>query len=120
MSKSSFLSGIALAAALSLFAGCGGDDDSSDISGICKKACDLTAPLKCSKAATCVADCEKEGAESLKMFPNCKSQILAVANCQAARPVSDWECDADGSPEPKENVCTAEQTAAVSCIFGGH
>jgi hypothetical protein len=117
MSKISALSGAVLAATLFLFAGCGGGDD-EDIGAICQKGCATAASLKCSGDTNCVANCEKEAAEAFKTFPNCKAQITAVGNCGANRPASDWECGADGASELKENVCSAEQSAAVMCIFG--
>lgn len=117
MSKSSFLSGVLFAAALTFVAGCGGDDD--DFAAMCKKGCEASASLKCSGAATCAADCEKEINDLVAMKPGCKGSFSALGNCAAARPASDWECGAGGSPELKDGVCEKEGEAAIMCVLGG-
>ncbi|PIE17916.1 MAG: hypothetical protein CSA65_07110 [Proteobacteria bacterium] len=61
---------LALGACLALaapFVGCGGDDETDPVPGLCKTRCKLEEADSCfSQMATCLAGCEKIGIEMYK------------------------------------------------------
>jgi hypothetical protein len=64
--------------------------------------------------STCVSDC----VEDEPNIPEaCRREVVAVSECFVNRPASDWECDADGYAGPKEGVCAAETTRALTCVL---
>jgi hypothetical protein len=95
-------------------AGCGDDDDPS---ADCAKACATAATLKCANETE--AMCNTECKQLFTIAPKCKTQFKALTSCTAARPATDFECDADGASELKSGVCEAEGTAALACLFAG-
>jgi hypothetical protein len=90
--------------------GSGGAGGGGGPSGnFCMKGCALSVMLNCPNdvASTCVADCQSAVALVGVIAPNCVPQFEAALNCIANRPLSDWECDAEGQAGARDGVCTA-------------
>lgn len=102
---------------LGLGLACGDDDDGdgADIGALCARGCVTVESLGC---ANDPPDCEADCLAEFNGFPeSCRDESLAYADCSAARPASDYECDEDGESILKDGVCDAEATAAFSCIL---
>jgi hypothetical protein len=83
----------------------------------CMKGCALSAMLNCPNdvASTCMADCQSVVTLVGAIAPNCLPQVEAALTCVANRPLSDWECDAEGQAGARDGVCAAEEAAVQSC-----
>jgi hypothetical protein len=106
--------------------GSGGNDGSAGGTGgggggasgnYCMKGCALSAMLNCPNdvASTCMADCQSAVALVGVIAPNCVPQFEAALTCIANRPLSDWECDAEGQAGARDGVCAAEQAVVEAC-----
>lgn len=110
---------LALAGALMLGA-CSDDDSSSSgggggsVANNCASACAKADSLACSgDTGDCTTQCTMEASE----VEGCKASYEALVACGAARPASDWECDADDEANLKDGVCSSEFDAVVSCAI---
>jgi hypothetical protein len=97
--------------------GTGGGGGASASGNYCMKGCALSAMLNCPNdvASTCMSDCQSAVALIAALAPNCVPQVEAALTCVANRPLSDWECDAEGEAGARDGVCAAEEAAVQAC-----
>jgi hypothetical protein len=107
---------VVFALGFALTAACGDDDGGGEsLAALCQRACALASSVGCPNddASTCTSDCE--GADA---FPQaCQSPARDALECAVSRPVSDWECDAQGTAVLND-ICGEEGNAFLVCRIG--
>jgi hypothetical protein len=97
--------------------GTGGNGSSSGTpEDVCERGCVKTESLNCPNDP---ADCEAACLANYLDFPaECRALVLALGECAADRPASDFVCDEEGEAILRAGICGAESVAVASCLLG--
>ena len=105
-------------APLTADAGATGDAAASFGRQACVRGCNTASALRCPMAATCVSKCQADLDELTAMKPECRPFFEGLLACAALRPVTDWQCGADGKEHLRDGVCDMEGQRAAQCLLG--
>jgi hypothetical protein len=80
---------------------------------VCVRICTVRDTVACARP---VGDCAAACATSLD--GPCGPAWSAYYDCAAARPTSDYSCNARGQPDLVRGICSDEHAAVERCLFG--
>jgi hypothetical protein len=89
----------------------GVDDEAA---AACRRICSIQAMTQCPRFRDCLQPCLMRLAG-----PRCKNTERALVLCAQNVTVADFDCDTDGTPFIKDDVCPAEAMDVSSCARTG-
>jgi hypothetical protein len=84
----------------------------------CVRGCNTASALHCPMSATCISRCQSDFDEATAQKPECRALIEALLACGSLRPITDWQCGADGKEHLREGICDMEGQRALQCVLG--
>ena len=94
-----------------------GGNGSSNVTAedVCARGCVKTESLDCpNDPANCEATCLED---YLDAPAQCRALVLALGDCAADRPASDFVCDEDGESILRPGICASESIAVANCLL---